>query len=123
LICYPGPTTYKAVCDNVCPILNVSTCKPCISLKASYEYLYHKNEKDKYLYNESDIQFYHGLSAKEVDRLNFESTLFSQMFQLIDNENPRNFHQLVRLISKTNNMDMIHYLMSYSFFWKNYIDR
>lgn len=59
ILSYPGPTTFNNVCV-VTRSLHQPIPIPVLSIKASYEYLFHKNCPDKHLYNEADIKFLSG---------------------------------------------------------------
>lgn len=121
LVCYSGPTTYKAVSEAIVDLVNGSALKIALYIKSAYEYLWHKNDQDKAQYDPKDIKHLHGLSYKEIDKLDFESQLFGIMLDLINQNNIKSFRSLVEHVARTHNCDLMHHLMQYSYFWRSYV--
>lgn len=68
IICYPGPTTFnvvKSLCDNLnCPIPQALE-----SVKGYYRYFTHKDNPEKYQYEEDTIQFFGGFQISNYMEL------------------------------------------------------
>ncbi|CCD32483.1 plasmid replication protein (plasmid) [Mycoplasma mycoides subsp. capri LC str. 95010] len=63
ILAWENPTTYKNVCEVVDRIFGSSLLpKPIESLKGKYEYHIHKNDKDKYQYDERERCFVNGFN-------------------------------------------------------------
>lgn len=79
VVCYPGPTTYQNVTSCVCDLVHSPRPFPVESMRAMYEYLWHKNEDpgEKPLYDEKQIiklggfriDDYAGLTRSEIQAL------------------------------------------------------
>lgn len=73
ILAFEGPTTYKNVC-SICEDLNQPIPKPLESIRGYYRYFTHKDNPEKYQYNEQlictingfDISNYAELSSTEV---------------------------------------------------------
>jgi hypothetical protein len=68
IACYSGPTTYNAV-KVLTDSLNAPIPKPLDSIRGYYRYLTHKDNPDKYLYNEDDIKHLGGFNIADFVEL------------------------------------------------------
>lgn len=55
LLCYAGPTTYENVCKLTKDVLKQTIPQPCDCVRGLYRYFTHKDNPEKFQYNESDI--------------------------------------------------------------------
>lgn len=64
LLCFEGPTTYSNVL-KIAQEMNGPSPKPMDNVKGTYEYLIHKNNPEKYQYDEKDIRLFGGFNIKD----------------------------------------------------------
>lgn len=65
IICFPGPTTDKTV-NDIMKELNQPIAIPLESVKGYYRYFTHKDNPDKYQYNDKDIELFNGFDVTDV---------------------------------------------------------
>lgn len=103
IICYDGPTTY----NNVVKFLEPFNCpipQPLEQVRGYFRYLTHKDNPEKYQYDESIIQCINGfdtadyteLTKSQIDSIKFEITKF-----IIDND----IYEYADLIETLHNLD------------------
>lgn len=103
ILVYEGPTTYNNV-KSLTDSLNSPIPQPLEQVRGYYRYLTHKDNPEKYQYNEKEITFINGFNIlnlceltkaeilaikKEIQRIirSFEFTEYSQLMDyLLDNE-------------------------------------
>lgn len=61
ILCYSGPTSYNVV-NNLCQSLNCPIPQPLESVKGYYRYLSHKDNPEKYQYDEKEIKALNGFN-------------------------------------------------------------
>lgn len=66
ILVYQNPTTYKNVKENVCDYLNCPIPQPLESVKGYYRYLTHRDNPEKYQYNESEITTLNGFDINDM---------------------------------------------------------
>lgn len=79
LVCFPGPTTYNNV-SQLCESLHTQHPEPVGSIRALYEYMWHKNDPDKAQYDPDEIKAINGfriddyatLTKKEIQALKLD---------------------------------------------------
>lgn len=72
VICYyENPTTQKSVIENVTSKLNGTIPIKLESMKGMYRYHIHKDNPEKFQYNDSDRTFYNGFDVSKVDSLTY----------------------------------------------------
>lgn len=81
ILCYPGPTTFNVV-KTLCDSLKQPIPQAIESVKGYYRYFTHKDNPDKYQYNETDITTLNGfnildyieITRSEVNAIKFRLT-------------------------------------------------
>lgn len=81
ILCYPGPTTYNNV-NSLCDSLNQPIPQALEAVRGYYRYLTHKDNPDKYQYDERDIVTLNGfnvldyveMTRSEVNAIKFRLT-------------------------------------------------
>ena len=81
ILCYPGPTTYNNV-NSLCDSLNQPIPQALEAVRGYYRYLTHKDNPDKYQYDERDIIALNGfnvldyveMTKSEVNAIKFRLT-------------------------------------------------
>lgn len=98
IVCFPGPTTFNKVNTDICNLLNSPIPKRLLSIVGMYRYFTHKDNPDKYQYDDTlirvsngfDIQEYNVLTTSQVVLLTKELILlirkkkFTEYCQFID---------------------------------------
>lgn len=74
LVCFSGPTTFMKV-NKLCASLNSPIPKRVLSIIGIYRYFTHKDNPEKYQYNEDDIQCFNGFDIKDYNQLTTSQTL------------------------------------------------
>ena len=65
IICFPGPTSDNVV-NNIMKELNQPIAIPLESVKGYYRYFTHKDNPDKYQYNDKEIELFNGFDVTDV---------------------------------------------------------
>lgn len=68
ILCYSGPTTYSCV-KTITDSLNQPHPQPLEQVKGYYRYFTHKDNPEKYQYNEFDINSYNGFNIFDFSEL------------------------------------------------------
>jgi len=98
ILCYEGPTTYKNVC-SLTDSLNQPIPQPLEQLRGYYRYLIHKDNPEKYQYDESMITTINGFDISNY--LDLTSTqviaILKQITQFIDDNNITEYCELIKI--------------------------
>lgn len=98
ILCYEGPTTYKNVC-SLTESLNQPIPQPLEQLRGYYRYLIHKDNPEKYQYDESMITTINGFDISNY--LDLTSTqviaILKQITQFIDDNNITEYCELIKI--------------------------
>lgn len=68
ILCYAGPVTQNNV-QRVTSMLNAPMPIPLDSIKGAYRYFTHKDNPDKFQYDEADIEFFSGFDVRDFIEL------------------------------------------------------
>ena len=68
LLCFPGPTTFKQV-SRITTDLNCPIPKRVLSIVGIYRYFTHKDNPDKYQYQEQEISVVNGFDVREYNQI------------------------------------------------------
>lgn len=68
IICFSGPTTFRKV-NSLCAQLNSPIPKRLLSVIGMYRYFTHKDNPEKYQYNEEEITHLNGFDIREINGL------------------------------------------------------
>lgn len=100
ILCYNNPTTYKNVKENICDILHCPIPQPLESVKGYYRYLVHKDNPDKYQYNESEILNINGFDSSNYFDLSFNelSSVLSLITDFIEDNGISEYRDLIVLL-------------------------
>lgn len=101
LLCYwDNPTTEKNVINVLCEPLNAPKPERIISVKGAYEYLTHKNNPEKYQYEEKDRKHFNGFNINAFKTIDKDQSLAIKKELAIfvnSNKNIREYQDLVML--------------------------
>lgn len=121
ILCYPGPTTYNVVKTIVCDRLNQPIPLPLESVKGMYRYFTHKDNPEKYQYNDRDIKIYNGfdinviLNTTEV----FQKLKFINSF--IRDNDITEFSQLIDLLQDNDSFEELNVCLTHTIYLNTYI--
>lgn len=122
LIAYKNTTTY----NNILSITNsigATIPKRVLDIQGMYEYLWHKNCPDKAQYDMLHVKHFNGFNI--IDYVELSSSdkdyLKINLFNLIDNQNFTEFHQVVRFLKDNSLIEELKVLMSYAYCYDKYL--
>lgn len=69
ILVYPGPTTFSNVCSLVVETLRQPFPQPLDSVKGYYRYFTHKDNPEKYQYDDSDVRCFNGFNIADFSEL------------------------------------------------------
>lgn len=102
LLAWDGPTT-AAVADRVSSSVNGTICKPVASVKGAYDYWIHKNNPEKYQYEDADRINLNGFNIYNFAALTTEEDVIlkKQIFNfIIENDITEYFFLCTRLAAE-----------------------
>ena len=99
ILCYEGPTTFKNVC-TLTESLNQPIPQPLEQLRGYYRYLVHKDNPEKYQYDESLITSINGFDVSNYLDLtqNQINAVLTEFTKFIDDNNITEFSDFIRVI-------------------------
>lgn len=120
ILCYDNPTTYNNV-KTITDELNQPIPIPLESVKGYYRYFTHKDNPDKYQYNDSDIKTYNGFDVNDI--LNsYEVYQCIKMIQNLIIENDIiEYCDLMDYLLQSEFMDLWNVASSHTLFFNSYI--
>lgn len=89
ILCYDGPTTYNNVKTNITDVLNQPIPIALEQVRGYFRYLTHKDNPDKYQYNEKDITIINDFDVdnyNDLTRSQVNSILISLIKYISDNQ-------------------------------------
>lgn len=122
LLCFPGPTTYKQV-NKICEDLNCPIPKRVLSIIGIYRYFTHKDNPDKYQYNENEIYFINGFDIKEYDAITTTQKiiLLKTIQKIIMDYKIFEYSQLMDYLIAENINDLYYIASTHTTFFNAYI--
>ena len=122
ILCYEGPTTYNNVL-SLCESLNQPIPQPLEQLRGYYRYLTHKDNPEKYQYNDNlittingfDVSNYLDLTSSQVN------SILKQIQELIIDNNILEYSGLMILLSKMDCTDFWDVAMKHTIFLNTFI--
>lgn len=121
IICFPGPTTYKAVQEVSNEYLSGVLVKPIESIRGMYRYLTHKDNPEKHQYKESDIILLNGFDPGNILSNADESAIQREVIYYIEENNIMEYRDLCLALMAEDNPDMSHVALSKTIFFNTYL--
>lgn len=123
LICFPGPTTFNKVNNDICDTLNSPIPKRLLSVVGMYRYFTHKDNPEKFQYNELDIKCGNGFDIKEYNSLTTSQVIFlmKELIILCSNKKYTEFSQLIDYLLKEDCVDLFQVASSHVTFFDRYL--
>lgn len=103
IVCFGGPTTFSNVKKNITDPLGQPHPQYLMSVKGMYRYLTHKDNPEKYQYNETEITHMNGFSITDYSEytMSDEDRIYETLEQIIESENISEYYHLI-IYLKTN---------------------
>lgn len=122
LVAYPNTTTYNNAL-NFAKKFGANIVIPCDSVKGSYEYQVHKNNPEKYQYNDSDRQLFNNFDIDALITPSMEEKLaqHQQILDIIYSNNFTIFTQLVFYLNK-NKPSLLKLVIAHSYFYSKILE-
>ena len=122
LVCFPGPTTFLQV-SKLCSSLNSPIPKKVLSIIGIYRYFTHKDNPEKYQYNEEEIKVANGFDIKEYNALTTSQTLLimKTIQKLIQDKKIYEYSDLMDLLLKEDTVDFYQIASSHTLFFDRYL--
>lgn len=122
LVCFPGPTTFLQV-SKLCSQLNSPIPKRVLSIIGIYRYFTHKDNPEKYQYNEEDIKVANGFDIKEYNALTTSQTLLimKTIQKLIQDRKIYEYSDLMDLLLKEDTVDFYQIASTHTLFFDRYL--
>lgn len=123
LLCFNGPTTYNKV-KSITDSLNATIPQRVLSCKGIIRYFTHKDNPEKYQYNDQDIFTLNGLDLKSFNDLTLSQQLSikKDIILIIQTENITSYNELVnKYVMSYNDRDYFQVISSNTFFFNSYI--
>lgn len=122
ILCYDGPTTYKSVKSFLEP-LNCTIPQPLEQVRGYYRYLTHKDNPEKYQYDDSIIKCLNGFNPSDYNELT-KSQINSIKFELIqfiiDNEIVE-YSDLIEVLYSSDNYNWCLVATQHTLFFNQYL--
>ena len=123
LLCFNGPTTYNKVA-SITKSLNGTIPQRVLSCKGMIRYFTHKDNPEKYPYNEEDIKTINGLDIKSFNELTNSQILFikKEIIKFINQNKINSYFTLVNVYLYDSSMnDFLQVVVNNTIFFINYI--
>jgi len=123
LICFPGPTTFNKVNTDICNLLNSPIPKRLLSVVGMYRYFTHKDNPEKYQYNENEIRVSNGFDIKEYNALTTSQVilLMKELQILIIKQKIYEYAELMDILLNEDSVDLYQVASSHTLFFDRYI--
>lgn len=122
LLVYSGPTTYNAVAKFTAS-LNATVPQALESVRGMYRYFSHKDNPEKYQYNESEIKCINGFNIADLVELTKSEVneLKRAVIQLIRDNDIREYATLVDVLMDAEMSAEYDVVVNNTFFFNSYI--
>lgn len=123
ILAYSNTTTYNTALE-VAKNFGASIVKPCDSIKGSYEYHIHKNNKKKYQYNDSDRILLNGfdinnyITLSDTDEFPFHKFIYDLIFT----NHITRLTQLCSILLKCDDCKYFNIVLKNSYFYSKLIE-
>ena len=120
VICFPGPTTDKTV-NDIMQELNQPIAIPLESVRGYYRYLTHKDNPEKYQYDESEIRLYNGFDVSDVLNAFEVFTLLKDIQMLIEEHDILEYRDLMTYLTINDMPEHWNVACSHTLFLNTYL--
>lgn len=120
VMCFSGPTTDKTV-NDIMKELNQPIAIPLESVRGYYRYLTHKDNPEKYQYNEEEIKLYNGFDVSDVLNSFEVFTLLKEIQFIILENDIEEYSDLMDFLLQEEKMEHYNVACSHTLFLNSYI--
>lgn len=108
LLCFPGPTTYKKVC-SITQKLNATIPQRVLSVKGIYRYFTHKDNPEKYQYNEKEIVCLNGFDSENFVAMTTSQIkmIVRELTDIILNKNITEYSEFIKFLRDNEMFDFL----------------
>lgn len=121
ILCYNGPTTYNHVCELVVEELGQPCPKVLDSVQGYFRYFTHKDNADKYQYDEKDIKVYNGFDLQDVLSNHDTMIIIKRIQSIIIEKNIFEYCDLLDYLNKSDLYDDFYIAATKTFLFTNYL--
>ena len=123
VICFPGPTTYNKVNTDICQMLNSPIPKRVLSVVGIYRYFTHRDNPEKYQYNDDDIRSSNGFDIGEYNALTSNQVLLimKEIQHFILLKKIYEYSDLMDLLLEQDTSDFYQIASSHTLFFDRYL--
>lgn len=123
LLCFNGPTTYNKV-KTICDSIGATIPQRVLSCVGIIRYFTHKDNPEKYQYNEEEIKTINGLDLRNFNDLTESQILHikKDIIKLINEYNIKYYYQLVNMyVYNSSMLDYFRVVSNNTLFFNNYL--
>ncbi len=120
VLCFSGPVTDKTV-NDIMKELNQPIAIPLESVRGYYRYLVHKDNPEKYQYNEEDIKLFNGFDVSDVLNSFEVFNLLKEIQLIILENNIEEYSDLMDYLLQELKMEHYNVACSHTLFLNSYI--
>lgn len=122
ILCYSGPTSFNVV-KNITDKLNQPIPQPLEQIKGYYRYFTHKDNPEKYPYDESDIKCLNGFSIYDFIEINRSEVLKikSTLQELILEKNIYEYFDFCNFVKENRSLEEYDVATSHTLFFNTYL--
>lgn len=120
IICYPNPTTDDNI-NRILHDLNQPIAVPLESVRGYFRYLTHKDNPEKYQYNDSEIELFNGFDVNDVLNSSEVFQCIKSIQSLIIDNHIFEYCELMDYLLKSELMDLWNVAASHTLFFNTYI--
>lgn len=121
IISFPGPTTFNSVQELSNNLLSGVLVKPIDSIRGLYRYFTHKDNPEKFQYNESDIILLNGFDPSSILSNSDEQAIKLLVVYYIQDNDIFEYSDLINSLASSDNYDMLHIAMNHTLFFNAYL--
>lgn len=123
IIAYNGPTTFSNVKKNITDILNAPHPQYLQSVKGMYRYLTHKDNPEKYQYDDNDIKAYGGFNINDYAELSItdEDRCYTAIEEIIFNAKIIEYWELCLFLRENGMTELLSFVRRHTYHFKELI--
>lgn len=109
ILVYQNPTTYKNVKENICDYLNCPSPQPLESVKGYYRYLTHRDNPEKFQYNENEIITLNGFDINDMINMTMNElcAYLNKITDFIEQLQITEYRDLIVLLKKDDELSFL----------------
>ena len=122
ILCYSGPTSYNVV-KKITDSLNSPIPIPLEAVRGYYRYFTHKDNPDKYQYNDSEIISLNGFNIKDFVEMTYseETAIKKELQTIIRQNNIFEYSDLLDFLLDNDFVDFWDVAAKHTYFFNTYI--